>query len=127
MEIDVRVPPGVTTADVLRVVGRVVRRHQGMSYELVQRSEPNWTSPSDEFLQTVCRTVTTVRGEASYLNISSPGTDSRVFRRAGMPVAVLGPTPYGLGGANEHVTVRDFLDVIRGHALSVLEFLRAEP
>ena len=57
--------------------------------------------------------------------MASPGTDSRVFRRAGMPVAVLGPTPYFLGGTNEHVTVRDYLDVIRVHALSALEFLRA--
>ena len=41
-----------------------------------------------------------------------------------MPVAVFGPTPYFLGAANEHVTVSDYLDVIRVHALSALEFLR---
>jgi len=40
-------------------------------------------------------------------------------------VAVFGPTPYFLGAANEHVTVRDYLDVIRVHALSTLEFLRS--
>ena len=123
-EIDVRIPPGVATADILRVVGRVVRRHRGMRYDLIQRSEPNWTPPSHEFLQTVHKTATAVCGEAPFFNISGPGTDSRVFRRAGMPVAVFGPTPYFLGGANEHVTVRDFLDVIRVHALSALEFLR---
>jgi len=123
-EIDVRIPPGVASADILRIVGRVVRRHRGMSYELIQRSEPNWTPPSHEFLQTVHKTAAAVCGEAPFFNISGPGTDSRVFRRAGMPVAVFGPTPYFLGGANEHVTVRDFLDVIRVHALSALEFLR---
>jgi succinyl-diaminopimelate desuccinylase len=125
VEVDVRVPPGVTTAEILRIVGRVVRRHRGMQYELIQRSEPNWTPPGHEFLQTVHRTVTEVRGEAPFFNISGPGTDSRVFRRAGMPVAVFGPTPYFLGAANEHVTVRDYLDVIRVHALSALDFLRA--
>jgi acetylornithine deacetylase/succinyl-diaminopimelate desuccinylase-like protein len=96
-----------------------------MSYELIQRSEPNWTPPSHELLQTVHRTVTAVCGEAPFFNISGPGTDSRVFRRAGMPVAVFGPTPYFLGASNEHVTVRDYLDVIRVHALSALEFLRS--
>jgi succinyl-diaminopimelate desuccinylase len=123
-EVDVRIPPGVATADILRVVGRIVRRHRGMRYELIQRSEPNWTPPSHEFLQTVRKTATAVCGEAPFFNISAPGTDSRVFRRAGMPVAVFGPTPYFLGAANEHVTVRDYLDVIRVHALSALEFLR---
>src|SRR5215813_12776088 len=105
-EVDVRVPPGVSTAVILR-------------------SEPNWTSPSHEFLQSVRKTATAVCGEAPYFNISAPGTDSRVFRRVGMPVAVFGPTPYFLGAANEHVTVRDYLDVIRVHALSALEFLRS--
>lgn len=124
-EIDVRVPPGVSTAEILRVVGRIVRGRRGMSYELIQRSEPNWTSPGHEFLQTVRATATAVRGEAPYFNISGPATDSRVFRRAGMPVAVFGPTPYFLGGSNEHVTVRDYLDVIRVHALSALAFLTA--
>jgi succinyl-diaminopimelate desuccinylase len=124
VEVDVRIPPGVGTAEILRVVGRIVRRHRGMSYELLGRSEPNWTPPSHEFLETVRQTATAVRGEAPFFNISGPGTDSRVFRRAGMPVAVFGPTPYAMGGVNEHVTVRDYLDVIRVHALSVLEFLR---
>jgi succinyl-diaminopimelate desuccinylase len=64
-----------------------------------------------------------VRGEAPFFNISSPGTDSRVFRRVGIPVAVFGPTPYGMGQADEHVTVADFLDTVRVHALSALEFL----
>lgn len=123
-EVDVRIPPGVSTAEILRVVGRIVRRHRGMSYELLGRSEPNWTPPSHEFLETVRQTATTVRGEAPFFNISGPGTDSRVFRRVGMPVAVFGPTPYAMGAANEHVTVRDYLDVIRVHALSALEFLR---
>ena len=124
VEVDVRIPPGVATADILRVVGRVVRRHRGMRYDLIQRSEPNWTSPGHEFLQTVHKTVTAVCGEAPFFNISGPGTDSRVFRRAGMPVAVFGPTPYFMGGTNEHVTIRDYVDVIRVHALSALEFLR---
>jgi succinyl-diaminopimelate desuccinylase len=122
-EVDVRVPPGVATADVLRVVGRVVRRRRGMTYELLQRSEPNWTPPSHEFMQLVRDTAAAVTGTPPLFNISAPGTDSRVFRRAGIPTAVFGPTPYFLGGANEHVTVKDYMDTIRVHALTALAFL----
>ena len=122
-EVDIRVPPGVTTADILRVVGRVVRRRRGMAYELLQRSEPNWTPPSHEFLQLVRDTATAVTGTAPLFNISAPGTDSRVFRRVGIPTAVFGPTPYGLGGVDEYVTVKDYLDTIRVHALTGLAFL----
>ena len=123
-EVDIRVPPGVATAEILRAVGRIVRRHRGMTYELIQRSEPNWTSPSHEFLQLVRETATAVTGTPPFFNISAPGTDSRVFRRAGIPTAVFGPTPYGLGGADEHVTVQDYLDTIRVHALTALGFLQ---
>src|SRR5215467_5545006 len=80
---------------------------------------------TSEFLQTVRTMATAVCGTAPFFNISAPGTDSRVFRRVGMPVAVFGPTPYFLGAANEHVTIRDYLDVIRVHALSALEFLKS--
>lgn len=124
-EVDVRLAPGVSTGEILRHVGRVVRRHRGMTYEVLHLSEPNWTSPDLEFMQIVWRAVTRVRGEAPFFNISSPGTDSRVFRRVGIPVAVFGPTPYGMGAANEYVTVADYLDTVRVHALSALEFLQA--
>jgi succinyl-diaminopimelate desuccinylase len=125
-EVDIRLPPGATSGDVLRHVGRVVRRHHGMRYEILHLSEPNWTSPDLPFMQIVRQAVTRVRGEAPFFNISSPGTDSRVFRRVGIPVAVFGPTPYGMGQADEHVTVADFLDTVRVHALSALEFLRRD-
>ena len=126
-EVDIRVPPGVGTAEILRVVGRVVRRRRGMTYELIQRSEPNWTPPSHEFLQLVRDTAASVTGRTPVFNVSAPGTDSRVFRRVGIPTAVFGPTPYGLGGVDEHVTVRDYLDTVRVHALSALQFLNGGP
>jgi succinyl-diaminopimelate desuccinylase len=125
-EVDIRLPPGASTGEVLRHVGRIVRRHAGMRYEVLHLSEPNWTSPDLPFMQIVGQAVTRVRGEAPFFNISSPGTDSRVFRRVGIPVAVFGPTPYGMGAADEHVTVADFLDTVRVHALSGLEFLRPD-
>jgi succinyl-diaminopimelate desuccinylase len=123
-EVDFRLAPGVSTGEILREVGRVVRRHRGMRYEVLHLSEPNWTSPDLPFMQIVRDAVTRVRGEAPFFNISSPGTDSRVFRRVGIPVAVFGPTPYGMGAADEHVTVAEYLDTVRVHALAALEFLQ---
>jgi succinyl-diaminopimelate desuccinylase len=122
-EVDIRLPPGVSTGKILRHVGRVVRRHRGMHYEILHLSEPNWTKPDLPFMQLVREAVTRVRGEAPFFNISGPGTDSRVFRRVGIPVAVFGPTPYGMGAADEYVTVADYLDTVRVHALSALSFL----
>ena len=122
-EVDFRLPPGVSVASVLRHVGRIVRSHRGAGYEVTRRGEPNYSDPAGELFTTVSRAVTEVRGEAAALNIGSPGTDGRVFRRIGIPVAVFGPQPFNLGAPDEYITVRDYLDTVRVHALSALDFL----
>jgi succinyl-diaminopimelate desuccinylase len=108
---------------VLRHVGRIVRAHRGAGYEVTRRGEPNYSDPAGELFETVSRAVAEVRGEPAALNIGSPGTDARVFRRIGIPVAVFGPQPFNLGAPDEYITVRDYLDTVRVHAVAVLDFL----
>ena len=122
-EVDIRLPPGVSGASALREVGRVVRSHRGATYEVLRRSEPNYSPPEHELFATMSRNVTEVCGAAPGLTIGAPATDSRVFRRAGMPVAIFGPRPWNLGAADEHITVEDYLDTVRVHALTALDFL----
>ena len=50
-------------------------------------------------------------------------SDSRVFRAAGIPTVVYGPTPFNMGGADEYALVTELRDVARVHALSALHFL----
>jgi succinyl-diaminopimelate desuccinylase len=122
-EVDIRLPPGVTGAAVLQHVGRIVRSHHGASYEVLRRSEPNYSPPDHELFAIMTRAVTETTGTAPGLTIGAPATDARVFRRAGMPVAVFGPRPYNLGAADEYITVADYLDTIRVHGLTALDYL----
>jgi len=123
VEADIRIPPGITTAQILTHIGRIIREHRGANYEVFNRSEPNYTPSDHELFSIVTRNVTEVRGEPPVLNISAPATDSRVFRRVGIPVAVHGPRPYNLAAANEYVTLEDYLNTVRVHALCALDFL----
>jgi acetylornithine deacetylase/succinyl-diaminopimelate desuccinylase family protein len=122
-EVDIRLPPGVSGAAVLQHAGRIVRSHRGAEYEVLRRSEPNYSAPDHELFALMTRNVTETTGAAPGLTIGAPATDSRVFRRAGMPVAVFGPRPYNLGAADEHITVGDYLDTIRVHGLTALDLL----
>ena len=122
-EVDIRLPPGVSGAAALQQVGRIVRSHRGAAYEVIRRSEPNYSSPEHELFAIMRRNVAETTGAAPGLTIGAPATDARVFRRAGMPVAVFGPRPYNLGASDEHITVADYLDTIRVHALTALDFL----
>ena len=124
-EVDIRLPPGVTGAAMLQHVGRIVRSHRGAEYEVLRRSEPNYSAPDHPLFALMTRNVAETTGTAPGLTIGAPATDSRVFRRAGMPVAVFGPRPYNLGAADEYITVADYLDTIRVHGLTALDYLTA--
>jgi acetylornithine deacetylase/succinyl-diaminopimelate desuccinylase family protein len=124
-EVDIRLPPGVSGAAMLQHAGRIVRAHRGAEYEVLQRSEPNYSAPDHPLFVLMSRNVAETTGTAPGLTIGAPATDSRVFRRAGMPVAVFGPRPYNLGAADEYITVTDYLDTLRVHALTALDYLTA--
>lgn len=124
-EVDIRLPPGVTGAAMLQHVGRIVRSHRGAEYEVLRRSEPNYSAPDHRLFALMSRNVAETTGTAPGLTIGAPATDARVFRRAGMPVAVFGPRPYNLGAADEYITVADYLDTIRVHGLTALDYLTA--
>jgi succinyl-diaminopimelate desuccinylase len=124
-EVDIRLPPGVSGAAMLQHAGRIVRAHRGAEYEVLRRSEPNYSAPDHQLFSLMSRNVAETTGVVPGLTIGAPATDSRVFRRAGMPVAVFGPRPYKLGAADEYITVADYLDTIRVHGLTALDYLTA--
>ena len=57
--------------------------------------------------------------------ISLGGADSRLWRMRGVPAVVYGPSPTGMGSADEHVTVDEFIHVVKTHVLSAYDYLSA--
>ncbi|MFQ3622543.1 MAG: M20/M25/M40 family metallo-hydrolase [Acetobacteraceae bacterium] len=51
------------------------------------------------------------------------GSDSRYWRWAGVPAFLYGPSPVTMGRADEHVSIDEFLDVARAHALAAFDWL----
>ena len=56
-------------------------------------------------------------------SISLGGTDARLWRYADIPAIVYGPAPTGMGSYDEHVTIDDFLHVVRCHVLSAYDYM----
>jgi len=50
-------------------------------------------------------------------------TDARLFRHAGMPAVVYGPTARNMGGIDEYVTVQDVAKVFDVHLATASELL----
>jgi acetylornithine deacetylase/succinyl-diaminopimelate desuccinylase-like protein len=50
-------------------------------------------------------------------------SDARLYRAAGCPAVVYGPTPHNMGGPDEFVLLDELATVTRVHALTAFDFL----
>lgn len=121
-EIDIRIPNGVTRADVINHV-ESLRDHHGFSYEVLMSNDSNWCEPESELAQIVRKNARDITGIEPANVIGLGNTDARLWRYRGTPAVVYGPTPRGMGSVNEHVRIDEALNVIRCHVLSAFEYL----
>jgi succinyl-diaminopimelate desuccinylase len=121
-EIDIRLPNGVTRADVIDYVENLRDRHD-FSYEVLMSNDANWCEPESELVRIVRKNAWDITGIEPVNVIGLGNTDARLWRYRGTPAVVYGPTPRGMGSVNEHVPIEEALDVIRCHVLSAFEYL----
>ncbi len=124
-EVDVRLPVGVSVETVLGEARRLAGGVPGVTLEVLQRYEPNWTDPGHEIFQRLRRNAEEVSGRRPVVTMRVGASDSRLYRLAGIPSAVYGPTPYNMGAPDEYIMVEDLTLVARVHALTALDFLTA--
>jgi acetylornithine deacetylase/succinyl-diaminopimelate desuccinylase-like protein len=122
-EIDVRLPVGVSTEACLAEVHRRLDGVAGVSVEVLRCFEPTYTDPAHEIMTLLAANAEAVLGRRPVLNLRVGASDARLYRRAGIATAVYGPTPFNMGGADEHITLEDLGAVARVFTLTALDFL----
>lgn len=123
VEVDLRCPVGLTSAELLAAFEDVLSRHPSASYELVQQTEPTWSDPNHEMVTLLQQNAEAVRGIRPNPGISIGATDCRLWREQGIPAYVYGPTPYNMGAPDEFVTLDDLLGTVHVHVLSAFDYL----
>jgi succinyl-diaminopimelate desuccinylase len=124
--IDLRCPVGMSTEDILRAFERVVERYRAtadVTYMAINRTEPNHCDPDHPMVGIIQANAEQARGIRPVPSISLGGTDARLWRLAGIPAYVYGPTPFNLGAPDEHVTLDDLFGTVRVHVLSAYDYL----
>jgi succinyl-diaminopimelate desuccinylase len=122
-EADVRLPVGVTKERVMVVVETILARFPEASVREMGSSAPSWCDPDGEMVGILQRNVESLKGFRPTPIVSLGGTDARLWRYANVPAYVYGPFPRGMGAADEHVEVEEFLHVVRTHVLSAYDYL----
>jgi succinyl-diaminopimelate desuccinylase len=122
-EVDIRLPNGIDQTPILREVDRIVAGNPEVSYETILYNPPSWCPPDAEMAGYVRANAISVGNIDPVPVISLGGTDARLWRYADIPAIVYGPAPSGMGSFDEHVTLDDFLHVVRCHVLSAYDYL----
>ena len=121
--LDIRLPASVSVAAAEAALAAALAAHEGVSFEVLRKFEPTVTDPAAEIVQTVRLAAEKVMGRAPAVNMRVGGSDARLFRHAGIPTVVYGPTPFNMGGVDEHVLLDELAVVARVHALATFDFL----
>ncbi len=127
LDVDFRLPVGISRAAVLQAVAGIVARHPGVSCEelLAGGPEANVSDPTHEMVGHLTRNAAAALGYAPQPIVSLGGTDTRFWRVKGVPAFVYGCSPAGMGATDESVSIAEFHHVLRVHALAACDYLMA--
>jgi succinyl-diaminopimelate desuccinylase len=124
-EADIRLPVGMTHADMLSRVEGIIAGYPEATLTPIwtHSSEPTLSDPDHEMIGIVKATVADLGRPAPVESISLGATDCKHFRRAGTPSYVYGCAPNGMAKPDEWVDVEEFLHIVRTHVLASATYL----
>ena len=122
---DIRLPVGVSAQMIEERLKESLSGIPGIRLVVNRRVDPSYTDPNSEIIAGTVATATSVLGSAPAVNMRVGASDARIFRKAGIPTVVFGPTPFNMGAADEYVLIDELVAVMRVHALTSLNFLQS--
>jgi len=127
LDVDFRLPVGISRAAVIDAVGKIAARLPDVTFEelLAGNPEATWSDPTHEMVGHLTRNAAKLQPRPPQPVVSLGGTDTRFWRARGVPAFVYGPSPAGMGAANESVSIEEFHHILRVHALAAYDYLMA--
>lgn len=121
--VDIRVPAGVTLDQLQSRIAALLDPMESVTWRIERCIEANWTSPDDEIVQLVANNCRSVLNHDIFVNMRVGASDSRLYRRHGVPTVVCGLTPHNMGAPDEFVSVTELFALAEIHGLTALDFL----
>lgn len=128
LDVDFRLPVGVSRAEVKADAAAIVDRLPGVRCEELDTGgiEASWSDPGHEMVGCLVRNAGSGPGGGAVPQpvIGLGGTDARFWRARGVPAFVHGCSPAGMGAPDESVSIEEFHRVLRTHALAAFDYLQ---
>jgi len=123
VEVDIRVPIGLTTDQIASRVEEVVSRYGGEVVYL-QRSQPNYTSPNSEIVKIAAKNVERLTGVSPRLFVQWASSDARFYRMRGVPTIHYGPAElHTIHGYDERVRADEVVKACKVYAGIAADYL----
>ncbi|MFB6311309.1 MAG: M20/M25/M40 family metallo-hydrolase [Salinirussus sp.] len=125
--VDIRLPLGTTTADVVCRIQAIADDHPGdIHIECYSHRDPTASNIDDPLFEHLLSCAERVRGEQPSLSCGLAFTDCAFYRQYGVDCAVYGPDPHNVGSQNEYVRIDDFMEVVRTQAMASAAYMNGD-
>ena len=121
--VDIRLPAGVTLAQIEAQVAALLDPLKGVSYAVTQSCEPSWSDPDHPIVRLALANARAALDGEAVVNQRVGGSDSRLYREAGVPSVVCGLTPHNMGAPDEYATLEDLRAVGEVHVMTAFDYL----
>lgn len=120
---DIRLPAGVTVAQLESRIAAIVADHPGVTLEITRRYEASWTAPDHEVIKLLEKNCAQRLGIEPAVNMRVGASDARLYRRHGVPSVVCGLTSFNMGAPDEYVHIDELRALGEIFALTAFDFL----
>ena len=121
-DVDFRLPPGLTIADLSARLDSLVEGQHAASWRLIKGWDPNWTPLQSPVVSSVMAASEAVRGRSRPV-VRLPASDAARWRRRGVPAVCFGPQPTAAAGIDDYVNEQDVVDCVAIYIVAALTYL----
>jgi len=122
-EVDLRLPPGVDKASVMREVEKIASCYPEAVVNETRYDGPLWSPPRGEMAENIVLNSRSLGIDPKRL-VSLGGSDLKFWRERGVPAYYYGPMNRGMGTVDEYVEVDQLIHVTKVHLMSAYDYLR---
>jgi succinyl-diaminopimelate desuccinylase len=125
VEVDIRLPVGLTHAAMMAEVERIVARYPEVRVTPVwtHSCEPSVSDPEHAMVGIIRDTVRSLTGKTPEPVVSLGATDCKHWRHRGVPAYVYGCAPNNMAKPDEWVDIEEYLHIVRTHVLTAATYL----
>lgn len=125
LEVDIRLPIGMTHKAMLAEVEKITARYPQVKLTPVwtHSAEPSSCDPNHRMVAILQDTAESLGVGRPAAVVSLGATDCKHWRHRGVPAYVYGCSPNGMAKPDEWVSVDEYLHVVRSHVLAAATYL----